>query len=163
MPPLPDTAADEDVPDNEEHFLCNCKHYNGNPCSSMFAPGELSDMRLNYAEMTRDQLDIAVLAKLACGMHLSKETQRSRKRTQTERKAQRTDFFHHGHKICRDTFKYLHGIGQDRLNNLIKHYKENRVTTRQHGNKKRRPANAIKAEDNIYVAHFLMNYAETYA
>ena len=29
-----------------------------------------------------------------------------------------TDFFH-GFHICRDTFKYLHNIGQDKLNNLI--------------------------------------------
>ena len=57
-------------------------------------------------------------------MHLSALTLRSRKKAQTERKAQRTDFCFHGSRICRETFKFIHNISQDKLTNLIKHYKE---------------------------------------
>ena len=36
------------------------------------------------------------------------------------------------------------------------------MTQRQHGNAKRLPSNALKMEDNAFVAHFLLNYAETH-
>ncbi|XP_035516337.1 uncharacterized protein LOC118327178 [Morone saxatilis] len=123
---------------------------------------ELQMIRYCFLEMTREELDIAILAKLSCGMHLSQLTSRTHKKEQTVRKSQRTDFFHHGEKICRDTFKYLHAIGQVKLDALIKHYKEHGVTPRMHGNKKRQPPNALKKEDNMYVAHFIINYAETH-
>ena len=42
--------------------------------------------------MTHDELDIAVLAKLSCGMHLTSMTTQSCKKEQKERKTQRTDF-----------------------------------------------------------------------
>lgn len=81
-----------------------------------------------YLEMTREELDIAILAKLSCGMHLSQMTSRFRKKEQTVRNAQIMPsaqiFCHHGMKIYRDTFKYLHSIGQGKLNRLIKHYKQ---------------------------------------
>ena len=75
---------------------------------------------------------------------------------------QRTDFYHHGHRTCRETFKFMHSIGQDKLNALVKHYKQNGITPRLHGNVKRLPQNALSMEDNAYVAHFLLNYAETH-
>ena len=54
------------------------------------------------------------------------------------------------------------GIGQDKLNALIKHYKVNGITPRQHGNAKRLPSNTLKMEDNTFDAHFLLNYIETH-
>lgn len=107
--------------------------------------------------MSREELDIAILAKLSCGMHLSQLTCRSKQKEQTVRSSQRTDFFHHGLKICRQTFKYMHTVGQDKLNALIKHYKLHGVTPRTHGNLKRQPPNALQKEDNIYVANSSMS------
>ncbi|KAK2181233.1 hypothetical protein NP493_405g02028 [Ridgeia piscesae] len=112
-------------------------------------------------EMSREELDIAILAQLPCGMHLSKITSHGRKEG-TPRKTQRINFFHHRQRICRDIFKHMHGIGQDKLNALIKHYKVNGITPRQNENAKRLPSNALKMEDNAFVAHFLLNYAETH-
>ena len=45
---------------------------------------------------------------------------------------------------------------------LVKHYKQNGITSRLHGNVKRLPHNAPKMEDDAYVAHFYLNYAETH-
>ncbi|CAM4735586.1 unnamed protein product [Leuciscus chuanchicus] len=159
---LPPAAVQDDDEDEIQEFVCTCKHNGGYPCSTRFKQEELQMIRCCYLEMTREELDIAILAKLSCGMHLSQLTSCSRKKEQTSRKSQRTDFFHHGKKICRDTFKYLHTIGQDKLNVLIKHYKEHSVTPCIHGNKKRQPPNALKKDDNVYVAHFIFNYAETH-
>lgn len=159
LPPIPESEQ-EDV--DVQGFKCCCKYNDGHPCSTRFTQEELQLIRCCFLEMTREELDIAVMAKLSCGMHLSELTSRSHQKEQTSRRFQKTDFYHHGLKICRDTFKYLHCIGQDKLNSLIKHYKEHGITPRVHGNKKRQPSNALK-EDNIYVAHFILNFAETHA
>ncbi|KAL2104400.1 hypothetical protein ACEWY4_001268 [Coilia grayii] len=160
LPSLPDPHQGDS--NDVGSFICTCKYNDGQPCSTRFSPEELLMIRCCYLEMSREELDIAILAKLSCGMHLSQLTSRSKKKEQTVRTSQRTDFFHHGLKICRETFKYLHSIGQDKLNALIKHYKQHGVTPRTHGNLKRQPPNALQKEDNIYVAHFIINYAETH-
>ncbi|RUS74216.1 hypothetical protein EGW08_018022 [Elysia chlorotica] len=92
---------------------CKCKLNNGKPCIDRFSAEDLEDLRCQSLALTSAQLDLVVLAKLECGMHTSNLTQCSRFSKQTERKTQRTDFFHSGHKICRDVFKYVHGLSQD--------------------------------------------------
>ena len=111
-------------------FKCSCKYNKGEPCSTNFNSDILQQIRLGFMELSLDELDMVILSKLSCGMHIGAKTTRSRKKQQSDRKAQRTDFCHHGIQICRDTFKYMHSIGQDKLNNLIKHYKENGVQPR---------------------------------
>ncbi|XP_041373710.1 LOW QUALITY PROTEIN: uncharacterized protein LOC121386766 [Gigantopelta aegis] len=144
----------------EKEFQCSCKYYDGQPCSIQFTVDELQNVRLSFMELTREELDVAILAKLSCGMHLSASTSRSRKKVQTERKAHRTDFYFHGHRICRDTFKYLHNIGQKKLNNLMKHYKENGIQPRAHKNSKSVPRHALKLDESRAVVDFILNYAE---
>ena len=144
----------------EREFRCSCKLNQGQSCSTQFMVDELQNVRLGFMELTREELDVAILAKLSCGMHLSALTSRSRKKAQTERKAQRTDFYFHGSRICRDTFKFIHNISQDKLTNLIKHYKEKGVQPRVHKNSKRRPPNALKLEETRAAVDFILNYAE---
>ncbi|XP_035246446.1 uncharacterized protein LOC118212563 [Anguilla anguilla] len=96
-------------------------------------------------------------------MHLSDTISRSRKREQTQRLAHRTDYYYHGHRICRDVFKYLHGVGQDKLNALMKHCKAAGVEARVHKLNKRLPANALKLQDTRAIVDFILNYAEANA
>ena len=113
--------------------------------------------------MTHEQQDIANLAQLPCSMHLSEQVSHSRKKEGTVRKRQRTEYFYHGHRICRDTFRYIHAIGQDKLNAPMKHYKENGITRRLHGNTKRLPSNTLKTKNHVYVNQFILDCAETYS
>lgn len=124
---------------------------------------ELANVRLQFLGMTHDELDIAILAKLSCGMDLSSLTTSSRKGQQNVRKAQRTDFFYHGFRVCRDIFRYIHGIGQDKLTALMSHYKTAGVEARVHKNKRKRPVHALKYEDTRAVIDFIVNYAEVHA
>lgn len=160
LPPIP--LLLQDIGDVQD-FMCECKYNGGHPSSSRFTTEELQMIRCCFLEMSREELDITILAKLSCGMHLSHLSARSHHKEQSIRKSQRTDFFHHWDRICRDTFKYMHAIGQDKLNALMTHYKKHGVTPRIHGNKKRQPSNALKQEDNAYVVHFTVNYAETHS
>ena len=141
-------------------FKCSCKYNKGEPCSTNFNIDILQQIQLGFMELSLDELDTMILSKLSCGMHIGTKTSQSRKKHQSDRKAQRTDFYHHGFQICRDTFKYMHSIGQDKLNNLIKHYKENGVQPHVHKNSKCRPRHALKLEDTRAVVDFIFNFAE---
>ena len=110
--------------------------------------------------MSHELLDIAILAKLSCNMHLSSMTRRTRKGQQQERKVQRTYFHLHGFRICRDISRQLHAISQDKLTALIAHYKVAGCEARVHGNKRRLPENALKLDDIRAVVDFVVNYAE---
>lgn len=135
---VPLNRGQEELPDAQNTatlnypgpFPCICS----NPCYAKFSPQDIEGFRLQYLSLEKNELDIALLAKIACGIHISSETIKSKKGAQSERKASRTDYAHHGHKICRSFFKYLHCIGQDKLNALIKHYKANGVESRTHKN-----------------------------
>ena len=71
---------------------------------SVFDAELIQDIRHQYIALSDKELDIAVLSKIACGIHLDPTT---RKPAQTERKASRTDYMLHGHRICRDFFLYI--------------------------------------------------------
>ena len=62
----------------------------------------------------------------ACLRHsFGKENQKIQKSQRTDRKSDRTDYTHHGEKICGEFLKFIHFIGQDKLNSFIQHYKAN--------------------------------------
>ena len=150
--------------DADTPLTCKCKLNEGQPCHTRYEDGVLADVRMQFLGMSHDELDIAILAKLSCGMHLSSVTTKSRRKHQQARTAQRTDFYHHGFRICRDLFKAIHGgISQDKLTALIAHYTVAGVEARVHGNKRRRPANALKFHDTRAVVDFIVNYAEANA
>ena len=90
-------------------------------------------------------------------------TTKTRRGQQQERQVQRTDFYLHGFRICRDLFKHIHTISQDKLTALIAHYKVAGCEARVHRSKHKRPANALKFEDTRAVIDFIVNYAEANA
>ena len=139
---------------------CKCKLHEEKPCFTAFDERDILERRDDYLTMTKDELDLVILSKLACGIHLDHYTKRPKQKLQTERKATRTDYFFHGHKICRDFFKFLHSISQDRLTALIQHYKASGVTPRVHKNSKRPPKIAYSFDDRKNVLDFIVNYTE---
>ena len=77
---MPHGNGDAVETEPEFQLNCSCKLSNGQPCHGRYATDEIADVRLQFLGMTRDKLDIAILAKLSCGMHLSKMTTGSRRR-----------------------------------------------------------------------------------
>ena len=126
-----------DVPETVQDVTikCSCKLNNGQPCHARYAPSELADIHLQYLAMTRR--DIAVLAKLSCGMHLSSMTRK------TERSAARTAstanwFLHAWFPYLPGHLQTAHVISQDKLTALIAHYKVAGVEARVHRSKSKR-------------------------
>lgn len=147
----------------DRHFTCSCKYHDSQPCSLLFTPVELCELRAHWQSLSRDELDLIVLSQIQAGIHDGKKTQKAKKKKQSDRCRVRVDYFYKGLKICRDTFMYIHGIFKDRLSNLITHYTEHGVVTRLHGNKNRLPPNALTFEQRLHVVRFITNYGERHA
>lgn len=143
----PDFAANAGKVDKkcQLQFTCNCKYNAGQPCSLLLTPVELLDLRATHQSLTRDELDLTILSQIQAGIHDGMTTQRPKQKEQTERRKVRVDYYHKGHKICRDTYMYLHGIFKDRLT------------------KNRRPHNALTFEQRLDVVRFISNFAEQHA
>ncbi|XDV33088.1 hypothetical protein PO909_003653 [Leuciscus waleckii] len=116
--------------------------------------------RSGYLEIDCVALDLVLLAQIQSHLHCGEETVRTKKASQTARKRYRLDYFYEGLKICWDTFMYMHAVFKDRLAALIKHYLQNGVTPRIHGNKGRLPKHALEVDDIKRVVTFIHNYDE---
>ena len=77
MPHDRGNGSDSDDSNEEVVFKCSCKLNDGQPCHTRYKLDELAMIRLQYLPMSHEQLDIAILAKLSCDMHLSWMTRRT--------------------------------------------------------------------------------------
>ena len=140
-----------------EYFTCKCKHNAGTPCSTQFCYDLLLETRLQYVELSSAEKDIVILAKVACGAHMAAETEKKRK--QTARQRNQSDFYHHGKVICRDIVMFLHALSKDKLTALLKHYRVNGVCARVHKLSKKLSKNALTFDETKHVVSFIVNYA----
>lgn len=74
-----------------------------------------------------------------------------------------TVFYHHGHRICRNTFLFLHGVSKHRLLALRGSYLSEGLVPRVHGNTGRAPAHALVMGDVRNIITFVAQYAEANA
>lgn len=160
---VPPPSPSQPTPDTPNKPPCKCTLNAGTPCYLQFSGSVLQDTRLHYQGMVHDELDLIILSKLECTIHLSSETCRPKQKTQTKRQRTRNDYFHHGHRICRDLFMYLHGIAKGKLDVLIAHFKSNGVEPRVHKNKKKLPSKTLSLSDVQQVVTFIVNYADLHA
>ena len=79
------------------------------------------------------------------------------------RERQRLIYRHKGFEICRNFFLHLHSIGEKKLKNLFKQYKENGVESRIHKSTKKQPSHALAFEDVKFAFNFIQNFAEANA
>lgn len=161
---LEDTSERESV----ETFItstCGCKiGPKSSPCSSVLSRDTIVKYRMESLELTRDELDLVVLAQIrACR---SVASQPSSRRTNHEKSTDcrsRTKYYVHGLEVCRQTFMFLHCIGHKRLENLLKHFEQIGLNTCVHGNTKRLPVTTLFFEDTNRLVAFITNYARVHA
>ncbi|KAI0220107.1 hypothetical protein LSAT2_028353, partial [Lamellibrachia satsuma] len=136
-----------DSPDEElrkaKKFRCSCKYNKGGPCYTIFGPQQLVERRLMMADFTpREQME-------------------EKSVEQKVRKHQRTRYFLEGHQLCRDTFKFIHDISQNRLSSLLSWYKDNGLVAKEKltGGRKSN-VRAHTFEDTKRAVSFICSYAE---
>lgn len=146
-----------------EPFTCSCQNYDGHPCFLQFSVGEVESARLQFLELSREELDMCVLSHLSSCMRRGELTQRSKQAAQSFRTLPRTSYFFEGQPVCRELFLYVHCMSAKRLRNLVAHFKDNGVVQRLHKGSKQKPRHALSFEDITAVVGFISNFAEANA
>ena len=123
-----DIAEEEKLTKFLEEQCCNRN------CHTQLSREEISEHRDKCAQLTKTELDMAIMGKLSVLLHRDAQAGGTNKTTH-HRKQTRTLFSHHNKPICRDTFNFIHGISASRFKNLKGHYITHGLTPRTHGNK----------------------------
>lgn len=141
---------------------CGCMQGDqGKPCSSTIQTEDIIDCRNNCFELSSTELDLVTLGTIHSSLNcdeVSNSGRMEKKRQQT-----RMPFYFHNHRICLKTFLFMHHLHKTRFYSLVKHYRNNGLTLRIHGNKKRLPSSALSAESIERVVKFITNVAEEQA
>ena len=136
---------------------CFCQLSKGKPCHSRFSPAEIRALRDECRELTRDELDLAVMGQLRALTQRDEMTQKTRA-TNTPRARTSTQFRFGGHRICIKTFCFLHNMGQKRFKSIKASWKENGLRPRDRAHSS--PHNRTKLSDVEQVVRFVLRYAE---
>ena len=135
---------------------CGCSK----KCSSQFSVDYVRDIRAQYYDLTRSELDMVLLGQLMASTNTSEKVVVESGHLEAERKRAYTTFYHAGKVVCGKTFRFLHTVGSKRLKNLAKSLKNNGLTPRIHGNTQKRPKHSLSFESTEFVIRFLLSYAE---
>ena len=143
---------------------CGCDLSDG-PCSSTFTLEGVENYRSQCSELTRAELDMAILGQLSAFTNTSTLTVHSSKHRHAPTNRQRAYmvFWHGGRRVCKKMFPFLHTMSKKRLHNLQESFRESGLAPRRHGNTRRLPANTISFADKQQVVEFLLTYAEANA
>ncbi|KAK6167396.1 hypothetical protein SNE40_021432 [Patella caerulea] len=162
-------TALSDVKDHEmskiELYSCkNCKLNNGEPCFKLFSKDFVYELRMNMSSLSDFEKDLILLGKISCVFRNDPYTQSSKKK-QKERKHPRTEHYVNGIRVCRETFKFLHCISQNKLTAVLKHYKEFGLTPREKksGGRHASDKRLLTHDDICRVVTFIINFAELHA
>ena len=137
---------------------CGCSLAKGRPCSSQFNQEHYCVARANAAELSWGELNMVVMGQVMALTCCDSATMNS-----AVRQKSCTLFHHEGHRICRNTFLFLHGIGKHRLNAIKQGYLLNGLVPRSHGHMGRVAPNALVEKDVRQMVSFIVQYAETNA
>ncbi|ELU10752.1 hypothetical protein CAPTEDRAFT_187019 [Capitella teleta] len=146
-----------------QQFKCNCQHYQNGPCSQMFSPEEMANMKMDMAAYPYREQNMMLLGLIAAGIKVSDMTCNSKQKRQKDREHPRTIYMHEGQQICISTFKFIFGISNPRLHRLRKHYAENGLIPIESAAGGSRSKNAVSFEDTQKLVQFIRNYAEDHA
>ena len=139
---------------------CGCKLWNGSNCSLQFSKSDIESERLSCFALSRCELDMALLGQIMAKSNTSSNTSTTSRHSPVSRQKTYTKYFHQGKVVCPSMFRFLHAIGTMRLKSLVKHYKQNGLTPRTHGNTRRLPSNTLSVSSVEYIVRFLLNYSD---
>ena len=131
---------------------CGCNQ----ECLKKFSKDEIEAHRLNLCDMEKEEKDLLVMGVLLSGQFESHDTRRGKRKHDWYR------YSFQGEKICAGAFRYLYDIGKKAMRSLKRHLAENGAVPRVHGNRGRRPHNALLFPDVEHCAAFIKRYSEDF-
>ena len=160
-------VENDDTGDAEERrvarFLaggCKCKLNDGNSCYLLFTSSQISSVRDDCRQLTKDQLDMVVMGQLRALCQRDSVTQKS-KAINTGRKRTNTPYRYGGHRICQTTFLFLHNMSVTRFDSIKRSWLEKGLLPRVR--EKVVPHNTTKLSDIKNLVRFILQYAEEHA
>ena len=139
---------------------CGCHLWNQKSCSLQFTLQHVEEIRSQCASLSHAELDMVLLGQLMAASNNSDTVMTVSGHSESTRKKVRTWYSHRGVSVCNTMFRFLHGVGHNRMKNLAKSFKANGLTPRIHGNTKRLPKWTLSLSSVEYVVRFLLNYTE---
>ena len=101
-------------------ILTNIFIVSGKPCFQAVGMRALEDIRLNMAELTKENVDLIILANMQQNRINSSQTKQTA--THTDRKERRrasVKFFLLGRQVCRSTYLFAHEVGIKRYKTCV--------------------------------------------
>ncbi|XP_052256719.1 uncharacterized protein LOC127861965 isoform X3 [Dreissena polymorpha] len=143
-------SSSETESESDDMTKCSCKRH----CLEQFTKSEIEDHILSMQDLDKHEKEMFILE----SMEQSTPT-----RTRTGiRKRIRYRFMFDGKVVCRPIFCYLNGIGKKSLSSIQAHVNKNGFVPRVHGNRGRKPHNALQYNDIEYCVDFLIRYVESH-
>ena len=128
---------------------CGCKLN----CHQTLGKEAIVARRNDCAELSKQELDLVILGQLGA-FEKGSTPQSSRLRS---------SFYMSGSRVCKRAFLFVHGVGEKQFKNLKRHFSQNGLVPRLHGNSGKAPHNAITLDDAKHAVTFLFEYAEVNA
>lgn len=144
---------------------CGCRVLKDGPCSLQFSKEHYKLMRANMAELSWNDQNMTVMGQVMALTHCDPVTTNSTmyRHAPSERQKTTTVFHHHGHRVCRTTFLFLHGMGEYRFKAIKSRYLSEGLVPRVHGHTGRIAPNSLVREDVEHIISFVTQYCETNA
>ncbi len=125
-------------------------------CLSKLSPEEVDDHRLSLCETDNNEKDMLLMGVLSSLQTNPEEAFRGKRRRGHYK------YSFQGLTICAGAFRFVYDIGIKQFKNLRKHLADNGITPWEHGNRHRRPHNALSFPDVQRCAKFLSAYGEEF-
>ena len=145
MEPRPCDIDEEQVVAQFTTTGCQCSK----KCSAQFSPRYILEARARCFDLSHGELDMVILGQLFASTNASDMVAVESRHTERERQRVHTMYSHAGKGVCVKTFRFLHTVGEKRLKNLYKSFKENGLTPRVHGNTHRRPKLSLFSQQSM--------------
>ncbi len=142
---------------------CSFPLVDGGPCSAQFLPEHYTRMREYAAELSWGELNMVIMGQVMALTCCESTVRKGPTHLVKQRERNTTFYYHHGLRVCRKTFLFLHGVGEFRLKAVKASYRTCGLATRRHGLIGRTPANALVLEDVQQVVRFIRQYSESNA
>ncbi|XP_064628788.1 uncharacterized protein LOC135488216 isoform X2 [Lineus longissimus] len=107
-----------------ENFDCKCNPFKEGNCIRQFSTDHIQTLRMNMSAATAGEKEMYIIGKISCTMNLSKQTKR---KSQKDRTRYRTTWMIENKVVCRNAFRFMHCIGNDRLKKLTAAYAADEV------------------------------------
>ncbi|KAM9364293.1 uncharacterized protein KZ484_010563 isoform 2-T3 [Pholidichthys leucotaenia] len=145
-------------------FECKCAAFKKGQCIKKLDTGLIHSLRQNMQKMNDFEKNIVIIAKISSTLNRSERTKGTKQKETKARRLCSGSYSVEGTRICREAFKFIHCISQNRLTDCINWYKVNGLTPKvKKSGGRRKNARLLSHDDIERVVKFILNYCEDHA